>query len=94
MPAALPPPQMMGFNPTQRKVILGNIITAPFTGGLSTAAGGVLGGLLLAGMHQSGNPRIAKAVQSLFGPHPLHAGVYGSLLGYLTAKAATKDAKK
>jgi len=88
IPSAMNPLPLV--SPAERQIILGNLLTAPVTGGLATGVGGALGGLLLAGLHRSANPQISKAVQSLFGPSPLHAGLYGSILGYLTAKAATK----
>jgi len=75
------------FNPEERKLVLGNILAAPFTGGIATGVGGALGGLLAMKLHA--HPQTGKAVQDLFGPHPLHAGAYGSILGYLLAKSAT-----
>ena len=89
MPSAQVVGQKFLISPAERSVVLGNLLAAPVTGGLATGVGGALGGLLLAGMHASKNPQIAQAVQSLFGPSPTHAGLYGSILGYLTAKAAT-----
>ena len=86
----IPPGTATTANPVSRQIVLGNLLAAPLTGGLATGVGGALGGLLLAGLHGSRNRQVAQAVQSLFGPHPLHAGLYGSILGYLTARAATK----
>ena len=79
------------FNPAEKKLVLGNILAAPLTGGIATGVGGVLGGLLAMRLHA--HPQFGKPVQELFGPHPLHAGAYGSILGYLVAKAATKPNK-
>ena len=89
MPVSQAIGQKFLVSPAERQIVLGNILTAPVTGGLATGVGGALGGLLMAGLHSSKNPQIAKAVQSLFGASPTHAGLYGSVLGYLAAKAVT-----
>lgn len=80
------------FNPAEKKLVLGNILAAPLTGGIATGVGSTLGGLLAMKLHA--HPQMGRSVQDLFGPNPLHAGAYGSVLGYLITKAMTKQDKR
>lgn len=62
-------------------MILANLASGVFTGGIGPAVGGMIGGM---GMHKM---QRLDAVKNIIGPHPTSAMLFGSVLGQLLARS-------
>lgn len=85
MPPLAPRPLLdLNASPQEKKVLLTNLVLSPFTG-LRGGAGAAVGGVLASRLFHK-----MPAVQNLVGT-PAAASVYGSVAGYLLARAAEDD---
>lgn len=69
------------WEPSYSKMMLGNLASGIFTGGIGPVIGGTLGGI---GLHQM--QKASPAVQEIIGKHPVSGLVFGSILGQLLAR--------
>lgn len=81
------------ITPSHAGLVLTNLLSGIFTGGIAPAAGGIIGGLLMHQLQHSSSTGIREAVQSMMGQHPASSMFFGSVLGQLLARTQMSGAR-